>query len=569
MPSNPTCSAAKPGGPSEVAEVLAITFEREILDGTHWCLPRDAATVKRWIVDQGRELGGALRRLVRLASLLAHAEERGVAEFLYVRIRTLRANEFRAALEACRKTGRLKGLAFELSAKGAIIGDQGRGFEIDYLQMPRIGALLDILHNALGYATVTDILAPITERDAGGSFDDVARNLDRAFGAWLKTRLETRHHLRQAQAMRAFLAAGGSVTPDAITNETILKFWQDGATSREPGAVDGFRLYVNAARAMLGYRQALGDAMIEAGLQAADEFSEGDHESHVAGEEGSEVDWISPLTALLHGAPPKVKWLTRKERHALANYLGSPSAAGEADSAAEPDARLPWSAGLAGDRPFELRFCRTLLRADVFGPAQASIVARRQKNHPDSVAHAMGSIAREAYAEATAVYADIGAQLRLEALAALHILTSSAAVEAMILVSALGGPEAVHAIRVLAGPVAPGPTDDEVLSGLDKALARASADPGRLEAGDARALFEAARASLRKVHRTGFGIPASPETVSALKAAAAALPELLAEIQRLRRALDGSPWIADALEDKVAFGRVFADMYGENADACD
>ena len=39
-------------------------------------------------------------------------------------------------------------------------------FDIDFAQMPRLAALLDVLHNALGFASVEDLLEPILARGA-------------------------------------------------------------------------------------------------------------------------------------------------------------------------------------------------------------------------------------------------------------------------------------------------------------------------------------------------------------------------------------------------------------------
>lgn len=556
----------RPDGPGEVADVLAITFERETAQGTSWCLPQDAVAVRRWVVDQGRELGGALRRLVRLVSVLAQAQERGVVEFLYLRIKSLRAAEFRAALEANRNLGRREGAPFSLTAKGVIIREAGRDFEIDYLQMPRIGALLDILHNALGYAVVADVLAPVTAASAEAPYETVAHDLEQAFASWLKVRLETRHHLRQAQALRAYLAARGAVVPDAITDATIFEFWRANATNREPGPVDGYRLYVNAVRAMLGYRQALADAILESRLRAPESLLEGHHDDRGAAAEEEVANWVSPLAPLFANSQAEVKWLTAKECRALANYLGEWAPTTNEIEGDGNEGQQQWVPGLAGDRPFDLRFCRTLLRADVFGKAQASIVARRQKKHPGSVSQVMGAIGRDAYRAGAAIYEEIGDQLRLEALAALQILACAGAAEAMLLVYALGGPEAVQAVRACARPLTAGSMAEELSAdAMGMAAAQAALDPTRLETRAGRSLFEEARASLRKVRRAGFDAAASPEVISSLKAAASLLPDLIEEIQRLRRALDRSPWVAEALTDRAAFERVFADMYGDGS----
>ena len=62
-----------------------------------------------------------------------------------------------------------------------------------------------------------------------------------------------------------------------------------------------------------------------------------------------------------------------------------------------------------------------LLRADVLGAAQASIVGRLRKRAAGSaaIAQAMAQIGDKAYADAVAAYTAVGEQLRTEMLAAL------------------------------------------------------------------------------------------------------------------------------------------------------
>ena len=196
--------------------------------------------------------------------------------------------------------------------------------------------------------------------------------------------------MRQAQRMRTFLATRGRVSPDAVDDEAILLFWMTAAVATDNDRIDGFRLYTSAASAMLRYRQALRDAnaarQLEASLGLGQDTAAGELalERLVERETGIEP-WQSPLRALASLPANRVKWLTRKEQARLRHYLGGPAgeeAAQEQGGEGEPG---PWQGGLAGDERFDLRCWLTLLRADVFGAAQASIVGQlRKRKAPDA-----------------------------------------------------------------------------------------------------------------------------------------------------------------------------------------
>jgi hypothetical protein len=195
----------------EVADAMAIAFEREDLAASQspWCPPRDAIVLRRWITDRSRELGGGIRRVVRFARIAALAAGGDCVGFLYgARIPSLRAMHFKAALQAARASGRLSQAVATPSASGVVLHEpamqvagatETAGFGIDYAQMPRLAALLDILQNALGYGAIADALEPILGRAPLVRADDVARALHGAFNAWLGDRLDSPHHIRQAQ----------------------------------------------------------------------------------------------------------------------------------------------------------------------------------------------------------------------------------------------------------------------------------------------------------------------------------------------------------------------------------
>ena len=229
--------------------------------------------------------------------------------------------------------------------------------------------------------------------------------------------------------------------------------------------------------------------------------------------------WRSPLRALALPPANRVKWLTAKEQHALLNFLGGPADDAEDEQGSDSDnGTETWKGGLAGDERFDLGFCLTLLRADVFGALQASIVARLRKRAAasEAIAQAMGQLDGAAYAKSAATYTELRAQLQLESLAALSALMEAGAAEALILLNALGGQQAVRSVigsRARGGSstdenetsegemIADDTAAEELRKEVAPALQTAIADPSAMPDSPARKLLLDAVAATRKVSR--------------------------------------------------------------------
>src|SRR5262249_30882044 len=157
--------------------------------------------------------------------------------------------------------------------------------------------------------------------------------------------------------------------------------WTTAATAPDDRRIDGFRLYRSAACAMLRYPVSLRDATaarrIEAPLhrRAADDARQQFIEAADAGPAAVEL-LQSTLGGRASPAASPVKWLTRKEQRALLNYLGGCADDDEPPEADEETGAMRQGGGLAGEERFDTTLWLTLLRADVFGAAQASIVGR-------------------------------------------------------------------------------------------------------------------------------------------------------------------------------------------------
>jgi hypothetical protein len=589
----------------DVADALAMTLEREDASGAPWCPPADAAALRQWVTDRSASLGTGIRRATRLARLMAVADGRtDYIRFLYERVSSLRARLFRQLIERAGTEGRLPNSVATLTANGvhlreAALTPQGEpegAFEIDYVQMPRLAALLDFLHNALGFTVVADLLAPLLPKTGAptSTADEVARALQAALNAWLSQRLESNNHILQAQQIRGFIASRGRLAPETIDDEGILQFWIQAAAADKAKPIEGFRLYRGVASAMLRYRQALRDALaaryLEEALGRGLEPANSDFTSDQVDPRGE--PWRSPLRALTLPPASNVKWLTAKEQHVLRNYLGGP--VGDADNAGDDPAdavddsgEAAWKGGLAGDERFDLAHWQTLLRADVFGTVQASIVGRlRKRAEADlAIAQAMESIDATAYAAVASAYTELRGQLHVESLAALALLMEAGAGEAVILLRWLGGDAAVSAVlgpaRRRPAPVEDdeGDDDDEVDKDAEEhaddlraeiapRLTAAIADATAVPEGAGRTLLLAALAARRKVSRAGFRREdrADPAMAAALRTGAAAVPEVIGELDRLAVTLSAKASGADLAGDTARFAETFRRIYLERAD---
>jgi hypothetical protein len=275
----------------------------------------------------------------------------------------------------------------------------------------------------------------------------------------------------------------------------------------------------------------------------------------------------------------------------LLNYLGGP-----ADNANDTDSELPdpaedaddgaWHGGLAGEERFSLSHWLTLLRADVFGTVQASIVGRLRKRVPaeTAIAQAVETLDAATYPAAANVYADVRAQLHLESLAALALLMEAGAAEAVILLRGLGGDAAVAEIvgQARRRLVLVSDDDDdcaeeerdaeEAADRLRQAIApqltAAITDPATVPEGSGRALLIEAATARRKVSRAGFRREdrADPEMALALRSGASAILDLINELDRLVSTLSAKAGDADLAGDTARFVAAFRKIYLGGAD---
>lgn len=251
-------------------------------------------------------------------------------------------------------------------------------FDLAFAQMPRVAAYLEVALFGLGFAAVEELLGPaIGPRPTRGGMD-VALALHGAFRAWLREQLPPEHADRKSRVIRDFLAAREVADVVDIDDRAILDFWLSQNAPDVEAAVEGFRLFRNAAQEVLLFREALRAALAE--RAEADGVSMND-EGRPASLEGEMIqrprnadgdgtatasdplamdEWVSPLRTLF--APPcdRVAWLKKEgQRNRIALWL------------ADPEALRPC---LFGALPPDPRLYRTLLRFDHFGDWQNRLV---------------------------------------------------------------------------------------------------------------------------------------------------------------------------------------------------
>jgi hypothetical protein len=604
----------------DLATVLQDLKERDAADGQLWCPSRDSTDIAKAIVDRKEELGTLLLTAVRFARLAARAASANYVEFIYhPTLPLLRADGFRIAVQRARSAGRLPRSAFdidhsEIRLLEPMIARKLEGeikpFGINFLQMPRLAAFLDILHNTLGYEAVAECLRPITLFEPTASAEDVARDLRTQFNAWLQSRLESAHRRTQAKTIHAFLASQKALQPHQVDDEIIFLFWEtratdwqarfsaavrspdpDSARTVEKAASDeGFRLYRSSVRSLLRYRRALEDATVQKAVNRAlpvrdRTFAEEIGESRPApGEpptvnphawisDSASVDptfqWSNPLERLLLPPASLIKWLTNFELKQLENYLGNPNRSrsrvpleirSQLDGADDPGD----SHALMDDQPFDLKLSKTLLRVDVFGDAQAKLVARLRKRAPpeQAIEEALGDIGDDAYRKAVLRYSEIRTQLRLEALAALHILAHAGDPLSLLLIEQLGGR---GVFDVVVSIITNGNNDAIQISTIPDIRTRILTLFGVESSPNAQiaALLSEAKNAAKKVHREGFRSQDGGygQIKEALTASVVPLIDLASALDRICNHLNQATFIDEAGDDKRRFKAVFRLLY--------
>jgi hypothetical protein len=555
----------------ELRNALATTLERTVGSGVAWCPVALHGPLIRLVALRGLPLGRAISQAVRFTRVMTLAnappQKAGYVSFLYERVRSLRTEDFRRAIEAA--ASQLPPNAIAITSRGVVMLEDELAatascepFNIDYNQMPRVAALIDIMHNALGFAEVHSVLAPMmtggrpTERA-----EVVTRKLATRFNRWLDERLQSTHYLEQARVIRLFLS--GRV-PDTIDDEAILSFWESRVDDKRDGPGSGFRLYVSAARAMLRYRHALEIVADGASLDRAAPL---DEKLERAGLSASAVDmrnddWRSPIDDLLTAPANRAKWLMQRELRQLSHAIGGDVAI---ETKGEPDPEVKGSLALFADRRFDLRFWRTLLRADVFGAAQASLVAHLQKRATVTTAldAALAPVSDDAYTADIAAYVAVLEQLKSEALAAAHVLASAGRSEALLLLAAAGHQSA---IATIVGSLRDGSDDDEPATITERMgfVLRRYAQAPVTAPHDLAIALAAAKQSFAAVNRYGFRARDRevPEVLEALVAAADPISRLITELTRIINALQAKNASHSVVHDRVRFSAAFARLYG-------
>jgi hypothetical protein len=588
----------------DLATVLQDLKEREAPDGQLWSPPRASAAIAKAIIDRTEELGTLLSTAVRFAHLAARAAAPNYVDFVYRRtLPVLRADGFKAAVQRARSTGRLPRSAFDIDHSGVRllepmiarkIAGEVKPFEISFHQMPRLAAFLDVLHNTLGYHVVAELLNPITAFEPTRSAEDVARELRARFNAWLQPRLENAHRRTQAKIIHAFLASqkaekpfasDRALQPEDVDDEIIFRFWEGRATewrnrfraaarSNDPTSArtaekaasdEGFRLYRSSVRNLLRYRRALEDAAVEEAVNGKGKIN-ADQLTHEEQDAVSDPtpQWSNPLERLLSPPAGVIKWLTNVELKQLTNYSGNPSrirsrmpreTGSQPDDAEDPSD----TSALMEDQPFNLRFLRTLLRVDVFGDAQARLVARLRKRAPpnQAIEEALSDVGDDAYQKAALQYSEIRAQLRLEALAALHILGHAGDPLSLLLIEQFGGRDAFDSAVSIAtngNEVAP-----ERHAKILALFAGAEPSPNVALA----TLLSEARGAIKKVHREGFRPQdvGAGQITAALSASVVPVIDLAKALDRICDHLGQATFIDNAGDDKRRFEAVFRVLY--------
>lgn len=351
-----------------LAMALEIVLERPDRYGRSWCPARTGAFLRHSVFTRGRALSGLARQAVRLLRVMEAATPAGFAACLYGQVETLKADRFQAVLTA----DKLAGIAETTPEKIILIEQRmasakGKPFDIGYVQMPLIGAYIDLCNNIFGFEQISEF-AEWTTRPGSEDAETISRELAQAFRDSIAPHLESEHHQRIAKVIRQFAQAAGVSNAEGLDDEIIFRLWESEGVPE--GGMDGFRLYRGTACHAISYRTALRTAEVElAATTRADSFEgEDEHgplqERIASGDANSLENWVSPLSELVRPPADEVKWLTETDTDVLGMVLG--------DATEE-------RAMFAGQYPV-LALRRTILRYAVFGALQQIYIDRVKRS---------------------------------------------------------------------------------------------------------------------------------------------------------------------------------------------
>jgi hypothetical protein len=557
----------------EFVDALLLTTEREAVNGELWCPLDEGELLKRLIANRSREIGGLLRQAVRIFRLMARASERGYLDFLYVRLLSLRGRFFEQQIDMAWAQGRLigivrpterviarqivKGVLFEESEMAAA----SKAFQLDFGQMPRAAAFIDVLHNMLGFPTMARLCEDILGPRCHATAEEVAHLLGKELNAWLHEHTVSDHYIRQARVIRNFLISttrlnkNEDIDTDSIDDQAIIEFWEEQVAT--DSGVDGFRLYRSAAQKVIAYRDALNVAATEENFLTAVGLSESSDEVwtvNLNALEASPLDvgrWVSPLAILLTSPAERVKWLFDKQREILRDLL--PDGPSESDDSLDDDGEAHANKALFSGSPPDPRFFRTLARYSYFGKLQTGLVDQAKKGVPPS------RLPKEnGYEVLRDRYLAIADQLEIVAAATAWALLLRRHPAGVTLAHAID-PAAVEGF---APGLAEAPFEGIIfLPPNVEALARRFAEhidlPGN-------AVGARLRAASRKVKREGFRPvdSSNPQIGEGLAAGADAILAVVREVRKMCDWLARPTTAAEFTSDLALFRACFQAMYG-------
>ena len=564
----------------ELVHAFLDIADRRVSNGDHWCIPRHVTVVQRWLYGRSKDLGGALRQLVRLVRILSRVDGGRYGLAQYARLPVLRTEVFRRVLTAESERNALFGIAeinwktkrtaggqIKREAIGIVLTEPAMGvgtrrFDLRFGQMPRLVALLDVIVNLLPYCSVNELLKGLLGPTVSDTADEFARRLAAALNAKISDCLDSNHRLRQAQAIREFLISTKRLKPDDIDDVAVLDIWIHLSRSEE---VEGFRLFRSAARHTLRYRDSLALKTTEHEICGALGLSDGDPEAmgvdldRYASSIINPADWMSPaevpsalsqelsywdspLKSLLNDPARRVKWLFEKDYKFLAGIYEGLTSDDERTKA------------LFGTSHFNPRFTRTLIRCCHFSGVQNQLVECMRKR----TAYASPPIEAAQFNLVRARFEELASRTEKALGAAACILMQAGRRQGLNLAHAfLGDHFAVLLKSMMASAAREVCADEDELMEIALSKLASSKEPS------VQLMYEA----YAHVERAGFREEdaGNADYIEALVAGSQAVEDLHIELTKISDALGQLDLDTAYQEDAAIFHTHFAKMYCDEA----
>ncbi|MBT3790041.1 MAG: hypothetical protein HN725_04895 [Alphaproteobacteria bacterium] len=392
------------GKSSELTALLATVADATAMDGEPRFAPKTCHDLARAIVCRKYATGILqLCHLVNAVDACGSGKDRW--ERFFFGIDKVRGTAIRAWLTQTVTENDWRRPGFELDSTGLHMAYGDGEFALGYGRMPFLTALLETVIAMIGYEPVDQVFSNMTAQATDQEeIKNAANSLNRLIYDWLRDHLPGTQTAEKFEAIVNFLKSNGDKNSVLISDENILKFWQQ-QNNGHADANGDFRTFRSAVGGFIDFLRAVETGSSQSSVSYARSLGTdreaGEVDPMVLDEDAPAGAWQTPLAQLDSPPADAIKFLNKREREELDFLMDC--------------------GPLAIDLPL------SVLRSDVFGAVQARITqALRRKEKQKHVLNLLVCDDAESYGQRTERYHDHEQHLLRVQKAVLHALTGDA-----------------------------------------------------------------------------------------------------------------------------------------------